>query len=654
MRMSKRSRFYLTNHELLENITDAVLFVSLDGTILQANKAARKLIGEQQEIKNIDRFLDFSLLTKQEENRLIMRSKIYPKLLLEVISVKFNEQGFYLILNQVTLNEEIPEVKKYIDELITTRKEGLLMFDLDGNIIDCEQPTAAIFHYTDQEVKSLSLSDLVHRDDEAKLFQFLTKEEEYVKQFRGITKNNEEIYVNMTKLSLTKDLHGVVISHIKDITDQTIAKKRMKFLANYDYLTKLPNRHYFFNVLEKNINQGQHNEQTFAILHIHLNHLKQINESFGYEVGDRLLKKFSQKLQQYISDDIFVARLNSNEFIMLYEYEERKQSVEIFVEHLLGDLKISVQLEDYDVKTSVNIGISLYPKHGVSADELLKKADAALYIVRESEEKSYNFYESSLSRTFNFNLKMESELHKALANEQFELHYQPQKCLKTGEVIGVEALLRWNHPVKGIVPPLEFIPLAEKTDLIIDIGRWVLYEACKQNKRWQNQGYKPVIVSVNLSTKQLHQKDFVQDVETVLQKTKLAPKYLELEITESMAMTNESYVLQTIKRLRQLGIHVSIDDFGTGYSSLKSLSFLPVTKLKIDKMFMDESKRHNRTIVRSIIRLSHSLNLKVIAEGVETYEQLSFLKEENCDQIQGFYLSKPVPAPKLLKFLRTV
>src|SRR5690625_4660589 len=521
--MSKRANFFSANSELLENITDAVIFVSLDGTIVHSNKPARKLLELQDQSTNINQYLDFHLLRQKQENRLIMRSKVYPKTLFEVISVKVNNKGFYLILNEINLKDHIPEVKHYIDQLVATSNEGLMLFDKNGAIIDCEQSLARTFQYTSDELKTLSLSDLAHESDRDKLLRFVENQNEPTIYFRGIRKDGDQIHLKMTQQSLNNKLCGAMIARIKNVNHKIDAEQRIIYMANYYILMSLPNCNYFFNKLEIAIEEAKTSDETFAVLHIHLNYLKQINGTFGYDVGDELLKLFSEKLKGYLKLDTFIARLDSNEFIILLRNAKNEQYVKGFVEKLIKEMTTSFHIKDYDVQTTLSIGISLYPEHGMTANELLKNADAALYMVRETGEKEYNFYESSLSRKFKLNLKMESELHKALMNKQFALHYQPQKCLKSGEVIGIEALLRWKHPIKGIIPPLEFIPLAEKTNLIVDIGRWVLYEACRQNKRWQNQGYRPVVVSVNLSAKQLFQKHLVHDVQTILQKTKLDP-----------------------------------------------------------------------------------------------------------------------------------
>lgn len=359
-----------------------------------------------------------------------------------------------------------------------------------------------------------------------------------------------------------------------------------------------------------------------------------------------------EKLKSFLQTDTFIARMSGDEFLILQKHTKSKEVATKIAKELISEFEKPIKIEGYELFISVSIGISIFPENGQTANDLIKHADSAMYVIKERHQNNYKLFDSSISENFKTMLTIESELRKALPQGQFELHYQPQKNLGSGKIIGFEALLRWNHPVNGYIPPDDFIPLAEKTGLIIEIGDWVLKEACKQNKAWQDKGYEPIIVGVNLSAKQFHQKGLVENIESILALTGLDPCYLELEITESMAMSNEDYIIDTMERLRRLGVLVSIDDFGTGYSSLKYLSIFPVTKLKIDKMFMDENQKQNKAIVKSIIHMSHSLNMKVIAEGVETIEQLAFLENENCDEVQGYYYSKPLPPAQLTKFFQ--
>jgi len=442
------------------------------------------------------------------------------------------------------------------------------------------------------------------------------------------------------------------VAIIKDISERIEHEKRLEYMAYFDELTDLPNRNYFIKVLRDAIDEAHVANESLAVYFIDLDYFKEINETLGYDFGDKLLIASGKRLKKMKAPNVFIARNGGDEFLILQRHLNSDQMSIQLAESLISMFEDPVMIEGYEVFTSISIGISMFPENGHTPNDLIKHADSAMYVIKEKHRNNYKFFESSISEKFILMLTMESDLRQALKKNQFELHYQPQKSLRSKTVVGMEALLRWNHPKKGNIPPMDFIPLAEKTGLIIEIGDWVLQEACEQNKKWQNQGYKPIIISVNLSAKQFHQKNLVEKIENVLQNTKLDAKYLELEITESMAMTNEQYILKTLRRLRDLGVNVSIDDFGTGYSSLKYLSKFPITKLKIDKMFMDEKQQQNKAIVKSIINMSHSLQMKVIAEGVETINQFEFLERENCDAIQGYFFSRPLPPRDLTKLLR--
>lgn len=638
---------------VLEKLSDALLIVHKDGKIISGNQSAINMLNITDEEANVDDYLDFQLLMSKHENQLIMEQKMNQDKLLEVSSIELNSRLYCLILNEASLESQTTEIKNYIDRLLKTNTIGLVMFYKDI-IIDCDAEFAHIFGYTTSELKGKALTTILEKENRETVLKinYNDCEEPYI--VTGIRKNGETFYARFTQQLFIESKRNIRIASVKNVTEKVEAEKRIEFMANYDVLTDLPNRNFFFRVLKDAIKEAEHTDEQLAVHFINLDYFKEINETFGYEVGDKLLKMCGDKFKKYLHTNTFIARMSGDEFLILQRALTKKEEAIDLVKKILSDFKHPIEIDGHDIFTSLSIGISLYPLNGLTADDLVKRADSAMYIIKGKNRNHYNFFESAISKEFRTMIKMETELRKALTNNQLELHYQPQKNLKSGQVIGVEALLRWNHPMKGNIPPMDFIPLAEKTGLIVEIGDWVLRKACQQNKAWQDKGYQPVIVSVNLSARQFHQKDVVDKIQSILTETGLKPQYLELEITESMAMTNEKFILQTMNRLRNLGVLVSIDDFGTGYSSLKSLSLFPVTKLKIDKMFMAEDQKHNQAIVRSIIKMSHSLNMKVIAEGVETAKQLNFLKQENCDEMQGFYFSKPLPPEQLTKFLRSI
>src|SRR5699024_2311779 len=412
----------------------------------------------------------------------------------------------------------------------------------------------------------------------------------------GVRKDQSVFYFEMMGHPYNNVGNIVRVAIIKDITKRIENEKRIEYMAYYDELTDLPNRNFFNKMLKEATIEAERNQEMLAVYFIDLNYFKEINDTFGYTFGDKLLKACGERLKTFLNTNTFIARMSGDEFLILQRSPEDQKAVEAFAEKLITAFEKPIKINNYEIFTSISIGISIYPENGKSANDLIKHADSAMYVIKERHGSNYNIFEPSISENFKAMLTMESELRKALKEGQFELHYQPQKCLTSNKIVGMEALLRWKHPINGIIPPGEFIGLAEKTGLIIDIGDWVLREACRQNKAWQDKGFQPIIVSVNLSARQFYQRGLVDKIKKILNETGLDPEYLELEITETMAMTNEESILETMRRLRKLGVTVSIDDFGTGYSSFKYLSIFPVTKLKIDKMFINENRKQNQAI----------------------------------------------------------
>lgn len=638
------------HYQILTNLKEAILFVRQDGEIIKGNNAAYTLLNmEEMDYPFVYGYLDFGLLQENSETHLLMEQKNKNGRLIEVKSIRIEKDIYCLIMSELSLQDKTDEVKKYINRLVYSSAEGMVMYD-DDFIIDCDQTFANMFGYSEEEISTLRFSQLTDNDSANKLAETIHSNPDKPYELVGIKKNGSTFYIELTEHPYNNLGNIIRVAIVKDITVRVENEKRIEFIAYYDELTDLPNRNFFNKALKEAI----HEDESLAVFFIDLNYFKEINDTLGYSFGDKLLQACGRRLKTFLNTDSFIARMGGDEFLILKRCMKDKDAAVNLAERLIAEFEKPINIQGYDIFISISIGISIYPENGETPNDLIKHADSAMYVIKEEHHNNYNLFESSISEDFKAMLLMESELRKALKNRQFELHYQPQKNLRSGKIIGIEALLRWNHPTKENIPPDEFIPLAEKTGLILEIGDWVLHEACKQNKAWQDKGYQPIIVSVNLSAKQFHQKDLVKKVENILDDTGLDPKYLELEITESMEMKNESYIYETIQRIRSLGVLVSIDDFGTGYSSLKSLSLFPITKLKIDKMFMDENQKQNQAIVKSIIHMSHSLDMKVIAEGVETVEQLNFLEDEKCDEMQGFYFSKPLPPEELTKLFGTV
>ncbi|GGA87762.1 GGDEF and EAL domain-containing protein [Ornithinibacillus halotolerans] len=632
--------------QLMDFINEPVLFVRNDGLIIQGSEEAFQLL--QTSIGNsIVHLLDLNLIKEAELAHQLMEVKQKQGYLLEVKSLKINDNLYCLHFSELTIQNKAEKIRRSIHKFSNGLSEGIVLFE-KTKIIDCDDTFSTMFGYTRDEVKDLVFERLF----DSKSIKKIMEQDTFsgVLELKGIRKDGSLFFIEMVVYPYYKSGKVIRAASIKDISARIENENKIEYMAYYDELTDLPNRNFFSKVLSNAIEQADESNEKLAVFFLDIDYFKEINDTMGYAFGDKLLKACADRLKSFQQMDTFIARMSGDEFLILQRQTTKEEAITL-AENLISEFEKPFSIKDYEIYTTISIGISMYPENGKSASDLIKHADSAMYVIKGKHRNYYNLFESSISENFKIMLTMEAELRKALRENHFELHYQPQKDLANGRVVGLEALLRWKHPEKGYISPAEFIPLAEKTGLIIEIGDWVLLEACRQNKEWQERGLKPLTVSVNLSARQFYQPNLVEKIKNVLQKTGLQARFLELEITESMAMSNEEEILKTLYELRSLGVLVSIDDFGTGYSSFKYLSVFPVTKLKIDKMFLDDMQKENRAIVKSIIHMSHSLNLKVIAEGVETDEQLAFLTREQCDEMQGFLFSKPLPADRLLKFL---
>ncbi len=448
-----------------------------------------------------------------------------------------------------------------------------------------------------------------------------------------------------------KGMVGVTI----DNTDYKLAEDKIQYLAFYDQLTNLPNRILFNAIVTKSILDLNKNKdrRLLAILYMDLDKFKLINDTLGHATGDEFLQIISSRILKCICGNAVLSRLGGDEFALLIKVNT-KDELHTLCEKITEAVKQPWGINGYELSVTISIGIVLYPTDAEDINTLLKCADIAMYRAKEQGRNHYEFYTSTLSTKAEEELSLESSLLNALKNGEFELYYQPQFDAKDKKLVGVEALIRWNHPKLGILPPSKFISYAEDSDLIIPIGEWVIKEACTQAKRWQQNGLHPIPVSVNLSFKQFQQKNLISKISSILKDTGLSSQYLQIEITESMAMQNPEYTLKALHSLKSMGIKIALDDFGTGYSSLSYLKRFPIDKLKIDKSFIKDIgiNKEDSEIVKIIISLAHKLNIATIAEGVETEEHLNFLRGENCDEIQGYLLGKPMPLASFKEMLK--
>ncbi len=462
--------------------------------------------------------------------------------------------------------------------------------------------------------------------------------------------NGDEIELEISAMPILYGGRMAIQLVGRDITNRKKAEKTIHAMAYYDSLTGLPNRNKFKQYLSGSL--YDYPEQSMAILFLDLDRFKVINDTKGHSTGDGILERVAIRLKAVIDGKGIVFRQGGDEFIIILSNVD-ESLVAATTEEILQRFTNPIVIEEQEFFVTPSIGISMYPRDGKDQESLIKHADTAMYLAKERGKNNYQFYFPELEKASSRNMDIENGLRKVLEFDQLSLHYQPKVDLKTFEIIGVEALVRWEHPVLGMVSPAEFIPLAEETGLIIPIGEWVLREACKQSKEWEENGLGIVPVAVNISVRQIKDDGFVEMVEDTLQNLAFEPERLELEITESIMQDFERSTT-VLNRLKQLGVIISMDDFGTGYSSLNNLRHLPIDCIKIDKSFVDDIVKSSNqvSIVKAIIDMSQNMNFTTIAEGIEMEEQVSFLNRNGCQIGQGYHFSRPLPASELETFLR--
>jgi len=433
------------------------------------------------------------------------------------------------------------------------------------------------------------------------------------------------------------------------------ADERIEYLASHDGLTGLPNREMFNGLLRHAIDTAHRHERRLAVLFIDLDRFKVINDSLGHEVGDLLLVETANRLRGSLRASDVVARLGGDEFVIVLEETEGADDVEKVAANLLSILGEPLEFSGHECHTTASIGIAMYPANGRDAQTLTKNADMAMYLAKEDGKNAYRFFSKAVKAQSIERLALEAALRHALERDQLSLNYQPKVDVASGQITGVEALLRWTHPDLGAVSPTQFIPLAEEIGIIVPIGRWVLRQACAQNMAWQRRGLRPVSMAVNLSPRQFADKQLLQDIDEALGASGMSALLLQLEVTESMVMRHVGRAIKVLDAIQSRGIRLAIDDFGTGYSSMSLMKQFPIDTIKIDRSFVRDlpDDCEDQAIAQAIIRMGKALGMTVVAEGVETVEQLAFLRHHGCDEMQGYLFSKPLPASKMAELLQS-
>ncbi|VAW98122.1 diguanylate cyclase/phosphodiesterase (GGDEF & EAL domains) with PAS/PAC sensor(s), partial [hydrothermal vent metagenome] len=458
-------------------------------------------------------------------------------------------------------------------------------------------------------------------------------------------------------LGLTMLLRRQVASRTKElqseVNEKRLVQRRLNSLAYYDSLTKLPNRVSFLESLNKIISHAQRNNTKIAVLFIDIDRFKTVNDSLGHDAGDRLIIEIAKRLQACLRNEDIISRFGGDEFIALLDDINNLDNIQHVTQRMLNSLNAPINIDEAEIYSSVCIGIALYPDDDAKGKNILKYADAAMYHAKEQGGNNYQFYNEKLTQRVQNRLSLETRMQHALERDEFKLYYQPIFNLKTQQIMGVEALIRWQDPEQGIITPDEFIPIAEETGLIVPIGEWVIEEACKQVHEWRSLGYQKLLLAVNISSRQFDNNKLYTTVTSAIKNSGINSQQLELEITERMFLNISKNVRETLNKLTAEGVNLSIDDFGTGYSSLSYLKKLPINTLKIDRSFITgiPTDKDDIQIASTIVTMAHGLNLDVVAEGIETKEQLDYLKILKCQRGQGYYLSRPQPANKISNLL---
>lgn len=567
---------------------------------------------------------------------------------------------FYDITNYKKNEKRLERNFQIFNATVESTAEGIIVFDNQGNILSANKSFSEIFEiktnfrgfenkkqvfifieqYLNNFITFYKTLQMVEEDNTSEYFELICMKDMRVVEFcsRPVIFENETI--------------GRMWS-FHDITTQKTIEKKLEQMAHYDSLTELPNRMLFFDRLGQILGNAKRYGFKFALLFIDLDRFKLINDSLGHSSGDIMLKEVAERLKSCLREADTVARMGGDEFTVILSKIASKDDAAYVAEKIIKSLEKPFILGGQECSIGASIGISVFPEDGATMEILMRNSDMAMYSAKEHGKNIYRFYVPIMDNsTFN-KLQLENDLRSAVKKNEFLLYYQPQINIKTGKVIGMEALIRWKHPKMGIVSPAIFIPLAEETGLIVQMGDWVLETACMDVQKIIANGYPEMRVAVNLSGIQFKQKEIAEKISNILIKTGLDSKHLELELTESIAMENVENTIHKLQEINLMKIFLSIDDFGTGYSSLNYLKKYPINKLKIDQSFVRDIVKDNddAVIVETIVAMAHSLRLNVIAEGVETGDQLDFLKRFGCDEVQGYLFGKPVPIDLFIEMI---
>ncbi|MED0969723.1 putative bifunctional diguanylate cyclase/phosphodiesterase [Bacillus paramycoides] len=585
-------------------------------------------------------------------------------------------QNKVLLLAQMQFNSELEkQIELRTEDLVEQKNElyhnqqmfkslyehhpdPIFTLDLYGNFLNVNNAGTTLLGYQTNELLNQPYYSLMYEEDLEEIitaFHHVKKGKSISLEIRAYHKNRDIYYLNVTAVPifLKEHISGVYLM-IKDITETKQQQEQINFLAYHDTLTELANRRSFHQQLEKAIIRAKTSKRPFAVMFLDLDRFKVINDTLGHRIGDLLLIAVAKRLERISTPNMKLARLAGDEFTILIEDYKKDKDVQKIADMIVVSMNEPFEIENQHLQISSSIGIAIYPEAGEDPLSILQHADMAMYEAKNNGKNGSSIYTKELYKKMERKARIEKDLPLALVNKEFFLVYQPQVDITTNKVIGAEALIRWKHPLLGEISPCEFVPIVEETPQVIPLGHWVLRESCRQLKLWQTLGYKDLKMSVNLSAKEFQQDQLLENIAHILKDVGVDPKYVTLELTERIAMIDEKETLLRLKQLKEYGIQTSIDDFGTGYSSLAYLSIFPIDTLKVPREFtqLADHRAEERAIVSTILSLANTLNLSVVAEGIETEKQLKFLQKNNCRYMQGYYFSKPLGSKQFIKFLQ--
>jgi len=669
---------------LFEHNPDMIFFLDTHGVIARANELFCESLGYTQEeiaLSPLERFFSSNEIpayrelfkkaligkTQQAHTTLLHKNgkAIYIRLTIIPAIVEEKVMGVFGIAKDITDIKksalDLAEFELKFGSIVEEAIIGVYIVQEDGKVSYGNKKFYEILGIEDNRRK-VNFQDYIHPEDLSDLIslgkRLVNGETGMTHTYRIIKKDGTvlDIESHSKKIYLQNKPH--MVASLQDITERKKAAELNEYLAYHDFLTGLPNKRLFYEKLKQELVISKTSQQKLAVMVLDLDRFKYVNDTLGHFIGDKLLQKVSKRLKACLGKDDILVRFGGDEFGVILPNGGYTNQVIEYAETMIASLEQPFHIEKYELFITASIGISIFPNDGEDAETLTKHADSALYKAKDKGRNTYQIFTSSMDTEAYKLFTLESDLRKALELNQLELYYQPQICAITNQIIGAEALIRWNHPEWGMVSPNEFIPIAEETGMIIEIGKWIKETACSQNKAWQDAGLPSIPLSINLSAHRFLEKDLLVNIRNILEKTKLDPKYLQIEIVETSLLENEKVVFSILGELKKIGIKIFMDDFGTGYSSLSYLKRFKgmIDTLKIDRSFINDLSgtdvEGSNFITKTIIELAQHLEMNVVAEGVETVEQLEILKEYNCNNIQGYLFSKPVPADEFTALLK--